>query len=79
MKEQTTGSGNGASLSVGAPLGYTENGGLDFERKIRFGFIRIPYQLRSPIERKTKVLVTDISLHRGPAGDRGTGLVYQGL
>jgi hypothetical protein len=30
-------------------------------------------------DRKTKVLVTGISLHRGPVGERGTSLVYQGL
>jgi hypothetical protein len=44
-----------------------------------FCFIRIPCQLRTPRDLKKKVPLTGISLHRGPVGEPGKGLVNQGL
>jgi hypothetical protein len=59
-------------MGAGAPLP-----GLEW--KVIFCFIKIPCQLVSPRDRKTAVLVRDISLHKDPVGERGAGLVYQGL
>ena len=64
------------------PVGRQGKGGTplpETERKVRFCFIRVPCQLGSPRDRKTKVLVTGISLYRGHVGESGTGLVYNGL
>jgi hypothetical protein len=65
-RRMTEGSGNGVFLSVWSCVRGTWRGG----KVPLLGALKVMYR---------KALETGISLHRGPAGKHGWGLMYQGL
>jgi len=69
------------SLSIGAPLGDQGRGAAlpgTLRRKVIFCFIRRPYLLGTPRDNLRKALATGSSLHSGPVGEPGRGLVLTG-
>jgi len=64
-----------ASLSIGAPLGNLEGGSYtrDLDECRRAPILGIPKDMLS------KAPEMGICIHRGPTGEPGKGLIYQGL